>query len=357
MTITRLLSSFVTKSCKQQQCQIRALQTFSLRNTRGENNSHKITTADASRRIQQNYARRDYQKYPIVQEKESTDSPVISNNKTNSQNNESLIERIENSKTLNDLLLIFQQEHKTEFRPSHISTCWNKATDFIIGNEESETNPEFFLPLIEHTITIIKDCNEQEISNILWSNAVMNTTNPETIAPIFSHLSDQYNDKKITLAKENLYQIYQAYLWFTCEHGQTSVLPNSLLKECIMAFATQENIASDHLKDVLVIFKSLGFKSKEDLLCPKTGYGIDAVITHEDSPQVAIVADGPTHFVDYNPTGNTILKHRQLGNLGDRPILVVPYWEWNQITDGQRNEIKRKEEYLQRALDSLQDNE
>ena len=39
--------------------------------------------------------------------------------------------------------------------------------------------------------------------------------------------------------------------------------------------------------------------------------------------------DGPSHFhfLGKNPTGSTILKHRQVSNLGGIPLVSVPYWE------------------------------
>merc|ERR1712048_180325 len=123
--------------------------------------------------------------------------------------------------------------------PSDISTFWSKATDFALNNQTISNDSGFFVPLIDHTIAVIKDCNEQEISNILWSNAVMNATSPEAIAPIFSHLSEQYKEKNITLSKKDLRQIYQAYLWFTCEHGHKPLISRNLLKNCIFAFALQ----------------------------------------------------------------------------------------------------------------------
>ena len=46
--------------------------------------------------------------------------------------------------------------------------------------------------------------------------------------------------------------------------------------------------------------------------------------------RIAVEVDGPTHFVgrSHQPTGSTLLKHRQLRYFGWR-LESVPYWEWD----------------------------
>jgi len=45
------------------------------------------------------------------------------------------------------------------------------------------------------------------------------------------------------------------------------------------------------------------------------------------------------------PTGNTLLKRRQLGQLGYKAV-SVPYWEWNAL----RRDKDQEQAYLLRAL-------
>ena len=42
--------------------------------------------------------------------------------------------------------------------------------------------------------------------------------------------------------------------------------------------------------------------------------------------------DGPSHFLEdgRTPSGSTLLKRRQLGQLGFT-VVPVPFWEWNSL--------------------------
>jgi len=41
--------------------------------------------------------------------------------------------------------------------------------------------------------------------------------------------------------------------------------------------------------------------------------------------------DGPSHFINREATGSTLLKRIQENNLNDIRIVSVPYWEWNEL--------------------------
>ena len=73
------------------------------------------------------------------------------------------------------------------------------------------------------------------------------------------------------------------------------------------------------------------------------GYSLDAVVS-VDGLEVAVEVDGPFHFIGREPNGRTILKRRQLLAAG-WPLLSVPYWEWDPLTDAA---ARRK--YLERGL-------
>ena len=74
------------------------------------------------------------------------------------------------------------------------------------------------------------------------------------------------------------------------------------------------------------------------------------------SDSVDFHRDRITSFTDVNrahaqgangrlPTGNTLLKRRQLGQLGYKAV-SVPYWEWNAL----RRDKDQEQAYLLRAL-------
>ena len=58
---------------------------------------------------------------------------------------------------------------------------------------------------------------------------------------------------------------------------------------------------------------------------------------------------GPSHFLACgSPSGATLLKHRHLRQLG-YALVVVPYWEWDQVRGDEAAEV----EYLRGKLDSV----
>jgi hypothetical protein len=64
------------------------------------------------------------------------------------------------------------------------------------------------------------------------------------------------------------------------------------------------------------------------------------------STEWAVEVEGPTHFLGdgRTPSGSTLLKRKQLGQLGYR-VAPVPFWEWQALIG---EEAKRK--YLQEKL-------
>ena len=57
------------------------------------------------------------------------------------------------------------------------------------------------------------------------------------------------------------------------------------------------------------------------------------------------LVDGPTHFVGQKPTGSTVLKRRQLENIGKIPLLSLPYTKW-----GKLNIRKQKQNFLEAKI-------
>jgi len=64
------------------------------------------------------------------------------------------------------------------------------------------------------------------------------------------------------------------------------------------------------------------------------------------STEWAVEVEGPTHFLGdgRTPSGSTLLKRKQLGQLGYR-VVPVPFWEWQALIG---EEAKRQ--YLQGKL-------
>ena len=82
--------------------------------------------------------------------------------------------------------------------------------------------------------------------------------------------------------------------------------------------------------DVVRGIRSYDVLVEEEHRCKVSGYSIDALVTLNNGERIAVEVDGPSHFVgrSHQPTGSTLLKHRQLRYFGWR-LESVPYWEWD----------------------------
>ena len=58
--------------------------------------------------------------------------------------------------------------------------------------------------------------------------------------------------------------------------------------------------------------------------------------------KVGIEVDGPSHFMNQEPTGSTLLKRRQVNTLDGIHIISVPYWEWREVG----SDHSKKQQYL-----------
>ena len=82
--------------------------------------------------------------------------------------------------------------------------------------------------------------------------------------------------------------------------------------------------------DVVREIRSRVAHVEEEHRCEASGYSIDVLVTLNDGKRIAVEVDGPSHFIgrSQQPTGATLLKHRQLRHFGWR-LESVPYWEWD----------------------------
>ena len=124
--------------------------------------------------------------------------------------------------------------------------------------------------------------------------------------------------------------MHQWSLWREERGALWPPLNESLRQACHDAFITPGETTSRLQSDVVREIRSHGVQVKEEHRCETSGYSIDALVTLKDGKRVAVEVDGPSHFVgrSQQPTGATLLKHRQLRYFGWR-LESVPYWEWD----------------------------
>ena len=71
---------------------------------------------------------------------------------------------------------------------------------------------------------------------------------------------------------------------------------------------------------------------------------LDAVVL-VNGKNIGLEVDGPHHFVGKQPTGSTILKHRQVVAIDRIPLVSLPYWELNDL-----KQSEGKQQYLRTKL-------
>jgi len=188
----------------------------------------------------------------------------------------------------------------------------------------------------------IHTSNIQSLANIAWACAVQDIVDADTlfddafISIITWHIDD-FND-------EGLCQLHQWNTWRKTT-GHSATLPQDIEERCRDTFINRGVRSSNLQKDVIFELSRMGLQLEEEALT-SSGYRLD-VLVNIDGKQIGIEMDGPTHFIGKEPTGSTILKHRQVVNSDGMHLVSIPYWEWN--------ELKRsndKERYLRDRLNT-----
>ena len=169
----------------------------------------------------------------------------------------------------------------------------------------------------------------QDLTNLAWAFAVFNPLSADELfgTVIFSarciHL-------ETTFSRSDLSQLHQWSIWREERGAQWPGLPESLRQACHEDFVSKEGRPSQLQREVVREIRSRGFRVEDEHRCKVSGYSIDALVALNNGERIAVEVDGPSHFVgrSHQPTGSTLLKHRQLRYFGWR-LRSVPYWEWD----------------------------
>jgi len=171
--------------------------------------------------------------------------------------------------------------------------------------------------------------NLQDLSNTAWAFAVLNPPSADELFGTALFTTQCANvEKSFSCTARS--QLHQWSLWREERGALWPPLNESLRQACRDAFITPGETTSRLQSNVVREIRSHGVQVKEEHRCEISGYSIDALVTLKDGKRVAVEVDGPFHFVgrSQQPTGATLLKHRQLRYFGWR-LESVPYWEWD----------------------------
>jgi len=233
--------------------------------------------------------------------------------------------------------LLFQKlavvgiERCNDFNPRDFSSiAWAYATVGLIDQH-------LFTSFAPGVKSVLGQCDSQALANIAWAYAVANVDDHSIFNTDFINALQA---KAHGFVPANLSQLHQWQLWQD-ELKSGINLPPALREKCRQAFELQSYQSSNLQDDVVSVLSSNGMLPKEEVLTA-SGYRLDALV-EVNGTKVGIEVDGPSHFINREPTGSTLLKCRQVNNLDDIRIVSVPYWEWDKL--GKEDRVK-KQEYL-----------
>jgi len=254
-----------------------------------------------------------------------------------------------------------------QFKPQHLSNIlWSFVT-------AGESHPLLFQKMADVAIARSTDFNSQGIANLLWAYASVGiidqhlfTTFAPVVKSVFGHCSSQalaniawsyavanVNDHSIfntdfvaalqakadDFVPANLSQLHQWQLWQD-ELKSGINLPPALREKCRQVFVSESYQSSRLQDDVISVLSSSGMLPEEEVLT-LSGYRLDAHV-EVNGTKLGIEVDGPSHFINREATGSTLLKRRQVSTLDGIRIVSVPYWEWNECG----NDSTKKQDYL-----------
>ena len=171
-----------------------------------------------------------------------------------------------------------------------------------------------------------------------WAYVAANVNAPSLFnADFVAALQAKEND----FGNKELSQLHQCQwqLWQN-ELKSDIRLPPALSQKCHHALVAHTTQSSRLQDDVISVLSSIGMLPEEEFLT-SSGYRLDAIVK-VNGMKIGIEVDGPSHFMNREPTGSTLLKRRQVSILDGIRIISVPYWEWDKLG----NDRVKKQDYL-----------
>ena len=244
-----------------------------------------------------------------------------------------------------------------EFKAQHLSNVF-----WALATTGETADRELLEAMQRRAMALAGELRAQHCCSMLWALALMGE-----VGNGFAHaLIDLLATRVLIECPDsfnhwNHAQLHQFLL--TCEldmdsgasfSSSVARVKQELGKVCFQAFTQQGATDSWLQRDVAAELKQAGpeVEMEEEYRDAKSGYSID-VLVRRRSPsgihETAVEVDGPSHFLKdgRRPDGSTLLKRKQLGQLG-YTVVSVPFWEWDVLRDRGDGEAKRC--YLQEKL-------
>ncbi|KAJ1488009.1 hypothetical protein T484DRAFT_1784665 [Baffinella frigidus] len=214
-------------------------------------------------------------------------------------------------------------------------------------------DPRLLEAMLERATATAGDFNTQDITNLFWALACFDTSPSQLSLLVVESMAVRLLSLREQLSVEGKRQMHQWLLFCDLHPEWRGQLPRSMqkVKEELggafrQAFAREAPITSQTQADVAKQLRRLfpELEVEEEYEDPKSGYSIDSRVSGAGRVW-AVEVDGPTHFLKggsgREPSGSTLLKRRQLGELGYTAV-AVPFWEWDAL-EGKGEEQLRRE--------------
>ncbi|KAJ1473534.1 hypothetical protein T484DRAFT_1972783 [Baffinella frigidus] len=265
-------------------------------------------------------------------------------------------------------LLEAMQGHATatagDFTPQNLSNlAWALATMGI------EPDAGLLEAMQRRATVTADDFDPQNDGNLLWALACFDTSPSQVSVLMVESMAVRLLSMREQLRVEAMRQIHQWLLFCDLHPAWRQQLPRSMqkVKEELgggfrQAFESApvhpSHLQADVAKQLRRSLPELEFE--EEFVDPTSGYSIDIRAERSGAGNAlgcgsmagrgwAVEVDGPTHFLqggsERAPTGSTLLKRRQLAQLGYKAV-SVPYWEWRAL----KGKGKEQHRYLRGKL-------
>jgi hypothetical protein len=204
----------------------------------------------------------------------------------------------------------------------------------------------------------------QWLCNICWSVAVLDLQQHLPQLQVLLKACSQQQLWNGHMAAVDLQQLYQTHLWLLdcqlvdCLQGLLGILSAEQLQQCEAAwmenFVTSTATISQFQLQVFEALQQLPMAEWQkppqlEQLCQPDGVlSIDITATTAAGVQLAVEADGPSHFrwpdSDRGLMGSTLYRNRALSARG-YTVVSVPYYEWDKLSSQ-----REKQQWLMAAI-------
>jgi hypothetical protein len=192
----------------------------------------------------------------------------------------------------------------------------------------------------------------QGVSNLLWALVVLGEALEGSLFVFMDLFAARVLEFRDQLTVENKSQIHQWLLAYELDgmagapvFCRVARVRLEMGEECLQAFSGQATRESRLQREVAAALMNAvsEVEIEEEYRDARSGYSIDVLVRRRSeagNTEWAVEVDGPFHFLGdgRTPSGRTLLKRKQLGQLG-YTVVPVPFWEWHALRD---EEAKRR---------------